>query len=1548
MTIMRNYFILYLIIISILIYPFFTLTIYYQCELSCVDDYINSISYSEGEKEPINPNHQDRRDRDDYEYIFKFDIIKHNLDQKLCIKLINTEEGGEFSFMKAYINEYDITALGNYENYYECINCNNNFKKSKEKKCNGKPIIITSNEKSDNYICLKETNDITIFFINEKKINQKFYKGNYKQIILSKENNKFYIDELFTLNDYDNLFYFLDSVSLKVVRIFYKKGKILNGNEELNEGSFFNAKNKYLTHIKENNEGYEMIITIETKVRNQNIDISTCKQNAVIHLFVSQTNCTMSVISNNYCQKCNPNYGKKDSFCYYKSEKFSNLYYDQSTQTWKKCETTKNSYKCSICQKGTYIKNSINQICEKCPLGEYNNYEDKKKCEKCPKGYYSNILGATSCQKCKDGYFSFPGSSECYIFCELENNGIKDIIICYADKTKNKKISFESKILKFFLNDNINDFNINCIFDNCNLNLNDFSFKIVKIMNKKGRLFNGDEEIFEDNIFYAKNKYLTYKNENDKGHLMYFYIEAKSKNNQLSYTETNAVIFLYFSQKNCTMSEISNSNYCQGCQLDFGKKDSNCYYKTEKFTNLYFDNLTQIWKDCELSNNYFKCSICPEGTYIKDSLLQICEKCQFGEYSNAEDNNNCEKCPRNYYSNILGTIACQKCNEGYISFPGSDKCFYDCQPGYFPIENECFPCQLGLYSPGSLDKCLDCSFEIDTNINYTIDFFPTLFENSTSFEKYKEKKYSLSGFSKCLPCGEIIPHCNNCTNEVICLECNNKAISGFGNCTICENTYDWIYTGEFCEMVTVCPKYFYKDKKNNSKIYCVDNIDECPEGMDYLNLVLKECKENISNKELLSSTYQIKEKKNEQLTNKISEIVINEYKESPEFVSEYLKNNTIQVKGNNSNLQFGIEENMKKANYLNIGIDFGNCIENILSNYSINNINDLILKVLELFFNETRIVKYYFYNIKDLNNPLDLLYCKDQIITIFSPPINSTEYFQKDEFNEWYEFLKLGKDILNPYSRIYTDPCFSFSILDKVDLTLTYRREYISKMKIPLCEEECDYEDLNLETFQVICHCPIKIDMDQEPNLSKFKNSFSDIKNGSNFEVLSCYKLVFNHKERINSIFSQIFILLFIINLTLIIVNEISIQKNLNNLINYCYEFINNNKDKKFKKIKKIFLKLKRNKEYDDDEVYKMKRSFKEKLLNAPLKRNINNEISLNENINDYNLFDNNEYKYYYFLLIYCYKKERKNFLIEEELNNLDYMFYRNIEDRKWYEIYMSIFKTNYLFTSTFFIFNNMDKYRDYKFYTIKIIIYLNCIILSIVINITFYNDERMYKIYQNKGVYNLLYNLPAIITSDLAMYLTSIFFEWLIDYQKQLIELKINLNNNISKLRNKKKMNHSSINSNKSNTKVIKIETKLTNSDIDVDNSEKRLYDDNKEKDLKKIYKENIIKKQFRINLYIFNILTIILNVMSWYYVSCFCAVYINTEKHIFFDFYYRIFISLGICLLACLINTFIRIIIIKGDICPIKTYILKIINFENILVVKVVIYLIIILINK
>jgi hypothetical protein len=252
-----------------------------------------------------------------------------------------------------------------------------------------------------------------------------------------------------------------------------------------------------------------------------------------------------------------------------------------------------------------------------------------------------------------------------------------------------------------------------------------------------------------------------------------------------------------------------------------------------------------------------------------------------------------------------------------------------------------------------------------------------------------------------LECEQFIENCSQCTKEGICLKCNNKAISGFSNCTICENTIDWKYIEGQCKLLTDCPKYFFRDKNNNNKINCIKDISECPEKMIYLNLDTGECLETVSGKDLVEYKFQIKGGE-EELRN-ASDKIFNEANYE-DFLKYYLIRNSIKINSTYDKLIIGLEDKLKNPDNSNIGVYFGDCPEKIRLEYKINDLDGIVYKVYDITFNGTKILKYEAYNKEDLKNPLDLSACENRIMTITL--INHFENYE--EFQEWLQIIVIS------------------------------------------------------------------------------------------------------------------------------------------------------------------------------------------------------------------------------------------------------------------------------------------------------------------------------------------------------------------------------------------------------------------------------------------------------------------------------------------------------------------------------------------------------------
>ena len=139
----------------------------------------------------------------------------------------NCKSIGGFAFKYASINEYDITVL-NYQNFYHCTGCNINTAKgfaTKGEIFYGSPIISTSSRRSLNTFCLNPTDDISIFYINENKINKNFYNGKTVEYLLNNDTDIIYINNLFIVNGKENYIFDIEAVSFKIVNITNMQGK---------------------------------------------------------------------------------------------------------------------------------------------------------------------------------------------------------------------------------------------------------------------------------------------------------------------------------------------------------------------------------------------------------------------------------------------------------------------------------------------------------------------------------------------------------------------------------------------------------------------------------------------------------------------------------------------------------------------------------------------------------------------------------------------------------------------------------------------------------------------------------------------------------------------------------------------------------------------------------------------------------------------------------------------------------------------------------------------------------------------------------------------------------------------------------------------------------------------------------------------------------------------------------------------------------------------------------------------------------------------------
>ena len=175
------------------------------------------------------------------------------------------------------------------------------------------------------------------------------------------------------------------------------------------------------------------------------------------------------------------------------------------------------------------------------------------------------------------------------------------------------------------------------------------------------------------------------------------------------------------------------------------------------------------------------------------------------------------------------------------------------------------------------------------------------------------------------------------------------------------------------------------------------------------------------------------------------------------------------------------------------------------------------------------------------------------------------------------------------------------------------------------------------------------------------------------------------------------------------------------------------------------------------------------------------------------------------------------------EINNLSYDKAIINDKRTYWEYYLSLIKTKQLLILSFYL------STDYNLKTVKINLFFLTFALNLTVNACFFNDSTMHKIYKDDGSYNFLFQLPQIIYSLLISIIIKTVLSMLSLTEKGIVKLK-----------------------------------------------------QMKEIDHNKIIKEI---KYIKIKLIIFFVLEFIFLVLFWYYLSCFCALYKNTQSHLIKD---------------------------------------------------------------
>ena len=474
-------------------------------------------------------------------------------------------------------------------------------------------------------------------------------------------------------------------------------------------------------------------------------------------------------------------------------------------------------------------------------------------------------------------------------------------------------------------------------------------------------------------------------------------------------------------------------------------------------------------------------------------------------------------------------------NKTVASLPGL-LMIYGCNPNCTCNQNNTF--------------CINC---LDNYVHYQYKFNCIKLDDLKSVFKNQDDIY-YDCYEKCKTCTQR----GYSTDQMLCSSCfiEYGDYLEYGNCKEkkCDNLYyiDKDTNMKTCINETICPEEYpflnnetyqctlEKDKDlttvNPSDSFLISQWSDFSENEIYMNEQIINITDKfigIENIDQINKTYSI-------LSNLIQKGSISSFKED------------FMIVGVNITYQITTSEKQKKSNHnSNISIiELGECEKIIKRNISyIDDPTALIILKIDIKKEgiKTTAVEY------EVNNPytrekIDLSICSNITIAIYAP-VNLND----DETSLYNNLNEQGYDLFDVNNSFYLDPCSPYTSTNGTDVSLSDRKDYYYNEDIVLCEDTCQYIEVNTKSNQVYCECSIKnsvnVGNDQQFSSKKLLENFYKVDTYTNFEVLFCYKLLFSSKGLTNNICFYILLVLFVIFLTSMIINLFNALKKIDKII---------------------------------------------------------------------------------------------------------------------------------------------------------------------------------------------------------------------------------------------------------------------------------------------------------------------------------------------------------------------------------------------------------------
>ena len=1143
-----------------------------------------------------------------------------------------------------------------------------------------------------------------------------------------------------------------------------------------------------------------------------------------------------------------------------------------------------------------YIYDYYNTCLSKCP-DNIKNYEEEKKCldecysyqfeyrnicyNDCPINTYRLFNYRNICvDEVPENYYLDKEDNiykECYDLCKSCNqsgnetiNNCKECIYNYTflnDSYVPPQNCYKICDYYYYLNESENYF--------CT-EYNFCPFQFVKLIEPRTKCIEDcrmDDEYIYDyyNICLSKCPD-NIKNYEEEKKCLYECYSYQFEYRNVCYNDCPINTYRLFNYRNICVDEVPENYY-----LDYNDNIYKECYNLCKYCNQSGNETINNCNEC--INNY---------TFLNDSYVppQNCYKiCDYYYFLNESENYICTEynfCPL-YFDKLINPRKkciedCRKdeeyiydynntciknCPDNIKNYEEEKKCLDECYSYQFEYKNICY------------NDCPINTYRLFNYRNICVDEVPENYYLDNNDNIYKEcydlcKRCSQSG-------NETINNCDECINEYIFL---NDSYVPIQNCYKNCNYYYYLNESEnyICTENDVCPFQFNKLIEPRKK--CIDDcrkddyykyeldkhcLVKCPENMktdDDEKKCLKSCQanqieyNNECHNEFPNTTGNIFEDGNiivnnhTNFENLLNNIILTAYppEKGKSLVIQKADDTICQITNTKNDLEL-LKNMSNNKNNISI-IDLGECELLLKKVYHVNENDSLIFVKNECKSGKASEKNINFEIYEPYNKTkLNLSICDTTSINLYVPILLS------EENKQVYEQMKeSGYNMFDLNDPFYQDICTPFDSGNGTDILLSDRVNFIYNNDDTKCQSNCQFSQYSIDSGYINCSCSTIENKNNEITdkftAKKIYESFYDVLKYSNYNIIKCYNAVFDIKKTITVNIGSMIVILFFIGYMICLfifiyrgtiplriklridLNEAKEKNNLEfklNVNNILYPPI------KTRSIIKSF-----HISYNEEKINNKIKGRKNN-LNFDNKKIIDDKIRIYPGRTSKNVFDslkNNKFEDFTIKeKLNISKKEivhnTKREYADLELNELEYLKAIELDKRSFLQMYWATLRREHLIIFTFIA------YDDYNLLSIKLTRFIFLIVGDMALNVFFFSDDSMHKLFLNYGKYDFFQQIPQITYSTIISQLIEVLLCFLSLTDKYIYQIK-------------------------------------------------RFLVKGKSNRINKIIRRMYIKLIF------FYIFTFIFFLIYWYIITVFCGVYRNTQKAFIKDS----IISFSICL--------------------------------------------------